>query len=233
MNGLGKALLGLAVAAAAALSLLGPDAKRFQTPELARIFFWHFPCTIACTLLLFWGAWNSLRYLQTRNPQADVFATAAIELSLLFGLLVMATGILFSRVQWGAWWQQDPRQTSFLLVLLILMAQFVLRSATPEGPRRAALSAAYWLAATLPIVFLMFVFPRLPQIANASFHPSDTIQQGQLDPYYRWTVISMLAVILMLAAWLYRLRVRAGLAELALEEFDGELEADRGGSAAT
>ncbi|MBI1757063.1 MAG: hypothetical protein HYR64_08165, partial [Fimbriimonas ginsengisoli] len=88
MSGLGKALLGLAVAAAAALSLLGPDAIRVEKPELARIFFWHFPCTIACTLLLFWGAWHSLRYLQTREPAADVRATSAIELSLLFGLLV-------------------------------------------------------------------------------------------------------------------------------------------------
>ena len=94
------------------MRLAGQHETGFQLPELARIFFWHFPCAITTTLCLFAGAWHSYRYLSRGQAVDDVRATAAIELAMMFSLLVMATGIIFSKVQWGAWWQQDPRVRS-------------------------------------------------------------------------------------------------------------------------
>jgi len=220
-------LFALGVAAATIWSFLVPDVVEFQQPGLARIFLWHFPCPMLATVFIWLGGWFSYRLVKTGDIRFDVRAAASMEIGYLFCILTMATGILFSYVQWGAWWQNDPRQTSFLMVLLIYAAYFALRGALPDEQRRASNSAVYALAALLPVMFLIFVFPRLPQVQ--SFHPTDSIMQGKIKGQYAWAVMSILTLISILSAWLYRLRVRAGLLELITEDRNDEfgLESDR------
>lgn len=197
-----------------AAAFLAPDAKGFQAPELARIVFFHLPCAFLATGYLFAGSWYAVRYLRARSAETDTAdaarkSVAANELGYLFAVLTMVTGILFSYVQWGTWWQWDPRQTSFLMLLLLYSAYFALRSAHGDPDRREVVAAAYSVALILPAVFLIFVFPRLPQIANASFHPTQTIQQGQFDRNY-WTVLmANFFGLLALSIPLFRLRIRA------------------------
>ena len=148
-----------------------------------------------------------------------------MELGYLFCLLTMATGILFSQVQWGAWWQNDPRQTSFLMVLLIYAAYFGLRGSIQDRHKRAKSSGVYAIAALLPMLFLTYVFPRLPQVE--SFHPSNSIMTGQIKGQYAYVVLALLVLMSVVAAWLYRIRVRADLLELKLE--DRELGLENGG----
>jgi len=237
LNQLLKYIFALIAAAVTFGSFLVPDGMPdWRMPSLARIFFFHFPCSIAVTLLMFVTGYHCIRYLLTRDRTWDVKALAAQELAMIFGLLVMATGIIFSFVQWGDWWQWDPRQYSFLLVLLIYFAYFVLRASFEDPEKRARISAAYAAASILPNLFLIFIFPRLPGIENKSFHPSDTITGGLMDGDYGRTILCTLFVILTLTVWLYRLRVRAGLLELRLEEMDatsGSMEVLGGNSTAT
>lgn len=224
-----RALFALAVAGVTVWSFLVPDAIGFQRPELARVFFWHFPCPILATLLLTTGAWFSLMFVRTKDLVWDVRASACMELGYIFCLMTMATGIIFSKVQWGAWWQNDPRQTSFLMVLLIYAAYFGIRGAIPEDSRRATSSGIYALAALLPMLFLTFVFPRLPNVE--SFHPSESIMKGQIKGQYAYVVIGVLVLMSWLSVWMYRIRVRAGVLELKLEEMEHGLEIGGGDSA--
>ena len=219
MKTLQRILFALAMGAATVWSFRISPAMGFQEPELARIFVWHFPCPIIATVLLVLGGWFSYKFLKTKERHWDERAVAANELGFVFCLLTMATGIVFSEVQWGAWWQWDPRQTSFLVVLFIYAAYFAVRGAFPDSERRASYSAAYALTAILPALFLIFVFPRLPQIV--SFHPSDSIIKGKIKGEYAYVVTTLMALISILSVGLYRLRVRAGL--VALEsEFSNE-----------
>lgn len=219
-------LFALAVAAVTIWSFMVPDAEGFQRPELARIFFWHFPCPILATILLVLGGWFSFKFQRTRDLRWDVRSVASMELGYLFCLLTMATGIIFSKVQWGAWWQNDPRQTSFLMVLLIYAAYFGLRGAINEPHRRATSSGIYALAALLPTLFLTFVFPRLPQIE--SFHPSESIMKGNIKGQYAYVVIAVMVLVAWLTVWTYRLRVKSGLLELKSEENISGLETSGG-----
>jgi heme exporter protein C len=222
-----------------------PDLPQFQRPELARIFFWHFPCPIMLTGLLAVGVYFSFRRFvairgfsfgpETDRQQAtqwDLRAESALELGFLFALLTMATGILFSLVQWGVWWQWDPRQTSFLLALLIYVAYFVLRGAFADPQKRADNAAAYMLASFLPLVFLIFIYPRLPQVEQASFHPTDSIMKGNIRGSYAQVISAMMLVTTVLTVWLYRLRLRAGQLELRAQEHE-RLETRRGDTAPT
>ena len=225
-----RLLLMPAVALVTLASFLVPDAALFQRPELARIFFWHFPCAIFSTVMLLAGAWGALQHLRTGDAKWDVRSAAANELAMVFIVLTLATGVLFSKVQWGEWWQRDPRQTSFLLVVLVCSAYFALRSALSDPQRRARQSAVYALMALAPTLFLIFVFPQLPQIKQASFHPSDSILSGSVKGSYAYVVTATLVTFALLSRLLYTLRVRAGLLELETEK-DGQLEARRGGAA--
>jgi heme exporter protein C len=189
-----------------------PDAEGFREPSLARVIFFHLPCAIGSSLFLAAGAYFSVAYLVTKRLETDIRAGSAMSMGALLAVLTMITGILFSKVQWGAWWQWDPRQTSFLIVLLIYSAYFALR-------------AAFTL-------FLIFVYPRLPHVVQKSFHPSSTIAQGGFDPYYRTVLYSLFALLMITCIWLYRMSVRAGMLELRLLHY-GTPETDRRGAAPT
>lgn len=221
-----KILFALAMGGVTVWSFAVPPAKRFPEPDLARMLFFHLPCAITTSLFIFLAPYLAVRYLMAQTPDWDVRAAAANELGFLFGILTMATGILFSKAQWGAWWSWDPRQTSFLFVLLIYGAYFALRAAFSDEAKRASHSAAYSVVATLPYLFLIFVYPRLPQVI--SLHPSNTLPNRELEGDYQYVFLSMLVLFTVLSAWLYKLRVQAGLAELALENLNGNLET-RGG----
>lgn len=212
-------------------SFLILPAKDFAEPQLARIFVWHFPCPMIASSLLFLNGWFAFRYLQTGERHWDERASASLELSYLFSLLTMATGMLFSKMQWGAWWQWDPRQTSFLLVLLIYAAYFAVRAAFADSEKRASNSSAFALAALLPSLFLIFVFPRLPYVK--SFHPSDSIMKGQIHGEYAIVVIGIMVLLTILTGWLYRLRIRVGLMELESEKDYERLGSRSGDSSAS
>lgn len=224
-------VLMVGMAAATLLAFLVPDAAQFQKPELARIFFFHFPSALVCSVFIFLSGWFGLRVLLTREMKWDVRNAASVELGALFGVFTMTTGILFSEVQWGTWWQWDPRQTSFLLVLAIFGAGLAIRGAFTDERRRAAISGAYSVASLLPSIFLIFVFPRLPHVQQASFHPSQTITGGLLDGWYRVGVLSVGVMLAWLTVIVYRMRVRVGELELKREQFDGALEDHRGTAA--
>lgn len=211
-------------------AFLAPPAAAFQRPELARIVFFHLPSAFLTTGLVILAAWLGLRFLSTGRPEWDDRLEAALELAALFGIMTLATGILFSKAQWGAWWQWDPRQTSFLLVQLILFAGLVLRAAfsDPEPRRRA--SAAYAVATVLPLVFLIFVFPRLPHVQQVSFHPTQTVSQNLFDDSYRIGVLWGLAGLGLFAASLYGSRVRVARLERLFEQRHEYDPVDRGPS---
>jgi heme exporter protein C len=227
-----KTLIGLGFAATTVWSFRVPGAQAFPEPDLARIVFWHLPCAFATVVFLLAGAIHSLRTIRSGSGLLpDWKAQATQELALVFGLITMATGILFSRAQWGAWWSWDPRQTSFLFVLLILLAYFAVRAAFSDPARRAANAAAFALAAVLPLLFLIFVLPRLPQVEAASLHPSQTLPKGLLRGEYLYLTLANFALFTLAGAWLARMRVRASEREWNLDNNDGQLD-DGGGSAA-
>jgi len=226
-----KIVVGLAVVGTTIWGFRAPPAVGFRHEDLARILFWHLPFAFISVLFLFAGAWQSVKVLRSNGqPIADFRAEATNEIAMLFSLITMITGILFSKAQWGAWWQWDPRQTSFLFVLLILFAYFALRAGISDRIKRAVNSAAYCLAALMPILFLIFVLPRLPQVQ--SFHPSNTIAGGGLKGDYWYVVWANFVLFTFIAHWLYTMRVKVSQLEWDQENRDARMD-DGGGRAAT
>ena len=210
-----------------------PDAASFRSPELARIVFWHLPCAFLSIWFVVHAAYLGWRYLASRDTVWDARLGSAVELGSLFGGLTMVTGIIFSKVQWGAWWNWDPRQTSFLLVLFLFALGLVLRTGFEDAQKRAAVSSAYSLLTLLPSIFLIWVFPRLEMVKDASLHPTTTIQKGQFDTVYWCGVLGTFAMMALAASVAHSLRVRNTILATKLEENYGLDKTNRGRPAPT
>jgi heme exporter protein C len=200
-------------------AVTAPNAEGFTN---ARILFFHLPCAFVTTGLICHAGWLGYRYLATQDAKFDARNTAAIELTLVFSCLTMATGILFSRYEWGAWWNNDPRQTSFLIVLLLCAAGVALRNGIGDDQKAAKASAAYSVATLLPFLFCIFALPRLLQ----SLHPETTIVKNELDGRYWLGIFLTLIVLIAATRTLYVERTR--LAEIKHGNTDS---ADDAGSA--
>lgn len=163
-----------------------PGAQKFASPTMAKLLFFHLPCAFITTWFILLGAWYGMRYLQTGHERFDPRHHASVVMGLVFASLTMGSGIVFSYYQWGAFWHNDPRQTSFLVVLLLCATGVAIRGGIAEEEKAAKAGSAYSVATILPVLFLIFVLPRL----MASVHPSDTIPKGKLDVNY-WIGVFM------------------------------------------
>lgn len=211
---------------------LVPDAQQFPQPEMARIVFYHVPSALVSSFFLIASGYFGWRFLRSGDLKWDIKTSSSVEVGTLFAAFTMATGILFSRVQWQAWWHNDPRQISFLIVLLIYLALIGLRTSVDEPVQKAKITAGYALASLLPAIFLIFVFPRLPQVEQMSLHPTNTIAQNKFDVWYATGFYGHLLII-GLGAWIvYKHRYALGQLILQKEEqygntHDGSAPADR------
>lgn len=177
-----------------------PNAEAFREPSLARIVFWHLPAAIVGASLTLLSAYFAIRWFLKPAARIHFYRLQATwEIAAMLAIVGLVTGIIFSKAQWGAWWHWDPRQTSFLMVVLLLGAGQLLYQGLGEETRERAL-AGYSLMTLLPTLFLTFVYPRLPQVQQASFHPSQTVSNNGFDSAHR----SVLGLIMLgLIAYVY------------------------------
>jgi heme exporter protein C len=209
----------LAAAGAVLYAVTAPNAAGFTN---SRILFFHLPCAFMTTGLICHAGWLGFRFLSTQRPAYDARNTAAIELTLAFAVLTMATGVLFSRYEWGAWWNNDPRQTSFLIVLLLCAVNVALRGGIADEQKAAKAAAAYSVATMLPFLFCIFALPRLLE----SLHPETTIVKNELDGRYWLGIVLTLSVLIAATRTLYVERTR-----LAEQRHGNTDSADDAGSA--
>ena len=165
------------MAAVVAAAFLWPEPAEGFLGESSRIVFFHVPCAWTSTLAFLVAAIYSAVYLRSRNPWHDEIAAAAVRLGLLFGVLTLVTGSLFAKIMWGSWWNWDPRESSYLLLVFLYGAYLFLRASIDDPERRARIAAAYALFAAVLMPFLVFVAPRV----TASLHPQTVINpQGKI-----------------------------------------------------
>jgi heme exporter protein C len=91
----------------------------------------------------------------------DLKATASAEIGTIFTILATVTGMIWAKLNWGSFWNWDPRETSIFILLLIYGAYFALRSALENEELKARLSSVYSIIAFITVPFFVFILPRL------------------------------------------------------------------------
>src|SRR5689334_14988515 len=86
--------------------------------ETTRVLYFHVPAATVAFVAMLWSMLQSALYLARRRMEHDDQAAGAAELGILFCLAATITGSIWARVQWGSYWNWDPRETSIFFLLL-------------------------------------------------------------------------------------------------------------------
>ncbi len=187
-----------------------------------KIFYFHVPVAEASFLVFFFTALYGGLFLARRERIYDTKARIATEVTLLFVILTMATGILWTRASWNVWWAWEPRLTTYFIMTLLVVAYFVLRNSVEDPERRATYAAVFGIIAFLDAP-LSFLITRWFQ----SRHPVVFATQGEastLEPPMLITFIVAQIGMLALGYAFYQVRMRQEVAKDRLEAVKLDLE---------
>jgi len=194
--GLRLAVTGTATAILTAAAVIGVF---FVAPEdadqgiIQKIFYFHVAIAIASLVAFAVACVAGIRYLRDRQERHDDVGVVSVGLGLLFSVLVLLTGSIWAKASWGTWWVWgDPRLVTFLIVILLYAAYFVLRSSA-EGERQRRYSAIFAIAgfASVPLSFYSV------RVAQSFVHPVVFTQGGANMPSSMvvWYAVSQLAAL--------------------------------------
>ena len=176
--------------------------------ESIRNLLWHVPMWFAMFFVMGIGFVASLAQLRTGKVNWDHRAEAAVRTGLVFGLLGLATGSLWARWTWGAWWVSDPQLNGALVTVLLYSGYLILRAAMAEDDRVGRLAAVYNVFAFVMLVILLMVLPRYTE----SLHPGKDGNPGfnsyDLDNSLRAVFYPAVIGWGILCYWMYTLRLR-------------------------
>ena len=183
----------------AALVALATYGVFFVAPEdadqgiIQKIFYFHVAIAIGSLLAFAVACIYGIRYLRSRDEHLDEISSTAVGIGIGFSVLVVITGSIWAKASWGTWWVwTDPRLVTFVVVLLLYAAYFVLRSSA-EGERRMRYSAIYSIAAfaSVPLSFYSV------RVARSFVHPVVFTSGGaeMPDSMLVWFVVSLVATV--------------------------------------
>lgn len=207
-------LAGLLVLAGVPLTLVvAPSAANFSAPLTQRIFYYHVPAAWVAYLAFGVTAGAGGMVLWARQRRWDAVALASAEVGTVFSVVALATGLVWSRAEFGGAYSpfQDAKVITLVVVILAYLAYFALRNSIDEPDRRARLAAVYGVLALIgvPLSYLA---------SKASIHPDFLRPDESLEPILGWFLLYSTLAFTVLYAALVDVRLRLARVEAALEE---------------
>ena len=136
-----------------ALASAPPD---YQQGETVRIMFVHVPAAWLAMMVYSVMALASAVAVIFRHPLADVAAKTAAPIGAVFCFLALATGSLWGKPMWGAWWVWDARLTSMFVLFLLYVGYIAIWQAIEEPSRAATIARIVALVGFINIPIIKF-----------------------------------------------------------------------------
>ena len=143
--------------------------------ERSKILFFHAPAAWLTALGYLLSMAASIMYLRKKDLKYDYYAYRSAELGFWFSAIANFSGMIWAKSTWGSYWNWDPRETTFFILIIIYLAYFGLRFQIDDEQKRARLSAVYSIFAFISVPFLVFILPR----ALSGLHPG---AEGSMSP---------------------------------------------------
>ena len=167
--------------------------------------------------IFFFTAFYGVRFLMTKDKAYDTKARIATEVTLLFVILTLITGDLWTRFEWGTWWVWEPRLTTYFIMTLLVIAYFVLRNSIEDEERRATYAAVFGIIAFLdaPISFA------ITRLIPSSVHPVVLRSGGGLTGLQLAAFLIGLFGMLMIAWVIFQFRDARGVRRRSARDAQG------------
>jgi heme exporter protein C len=126
----------------------------YQQGDSVRIIYIHVPAAWMALFVYTVIALASASALIWRHPLGDLIARAASPLGAGFTFIALASGSLWGKPMWGAWWVWDARLTSMLILFFLYLGHMALLGAFDDASRgnRAAAILAIVGFVNVPII---------------------------------------------------------------------------------
>jgi heme exporter protein C len=171
-----------------ALFVAPPD---YQQGESVRIMFVHVPAAWMALFVYTGMAAASAMALIWKHPLSDIAARASAPIGACFTVIALATGSLWGKPMWGAWWVWDARLTSMLVLLFLYLGYMALADAFDDPARGAKAAAILALVGFVNVPIIKFSVDWW----NTLHQPASVIKMG--GPAIH---LSMLAPLLIMVA---------------------------------
>src|SRR5260370_1321436 len=144
-----------------------------------------------------------------RHPLAEIAAQAAAPVGAGFTLVCLATGSLWGRPMWGAWWVWDARLTSVLVLFFLYLGYIALVNAFDDASRGARAGSLLALVGIVNLPIIKFSVDWW----NTLHQPASVLRLGgpSIDMSLRLPLLVMAAGFALLFLWLLLLRMRTAL----------------------
>jgi heme exporter protein C len=128
----------------------------YQQGETVRIMFVHVPAAWMALFVYSLMAAASVVAIVFRHPLADVAAKTAAPIGAAFTFLALATGALWGKPMWGAWWVWDARITSMFVLLLLYLGYMAVWQAIEEWSQAARIAAIVAIVGFINVPIIKF-----------------------------------------------------------------------------
>ena len=185
-----------------------------------KIFYWHVPVAIASFGAIAFAAYYAIRFLMTKQAFFDMRAKLCMEVGLAFILCTMASGVLWTRYEWGVWWTWEPRLTTYFILMLMVIAYFILRNAVEDPERRATYASVFGILIFIDVPICFMITRLIP----SSVHPVIFRTDSGLSPDMLVPFLLSLFGMALIAFGLYRFRLRTQVLEDEITRLSDALE---------
>lgn len=194
----------------------------FQTIlyETIRNLNFHVTMWFAMMLILFIGLIGSIQYLNSGKLVYDWWAEQTVNVGLLFAFLGLATGCVWAKYTWGAWWVNDAKLNGAAVSTLIYMAYKVLRSAVSDPEKRGRLAAVYNIFAFAMLLVFIMILPRMTDSLHPGNGGNPAFSSYDLDNNLRMVFYPAIIGWFLVGLWICQLQVRIKRIKIALDEHE-------------
>ena len=160
------------------MGLMGKVPRLPILNETVRNLYFHVPMWFGMILIFLASAWYSIQYLRSGDLENDLRAGSLAETGIVFGLMGLATGMLWARYTWGEFWSNDPKQNASAVGMMIYAGYVLLRGSISTVRDRARIASVYNIFAFAILIPLIYILPRFTD----SLHPGNGGNPG-FNPY--------------------------------------------------
>ena len=176
--------------------------------ETIRNLFFHVPIWFAMLTIMTLSLVFSIRYLRSADFKWNVMAGDAASVGILFGIMGLATGSVWARFTWGAWWISDPRLNGAVLSVLIYLAYFVLKGSVNDEEKSARIGAVYNIFAYAMLILFIMIIPRLTDSLHPGVGGNPAFNQYDLDDNMRLVFYPAVLGWIGMSIWLFSVKNR-------------------------